>query len=67
MREHVRPGRIALRVAAALPSPVLVDLLDGSVHRVEHGEDEGQMTFPALPLVDYPLVIADQEDVPLSK
>jgi hypothetical protein len=66
MRERVRPGKVILRVAAKMASPVLVDLLDGSVCATEHFEEEGQLTFPALPLTDYPLVVADRADVPVG-
>lgn len=56
----------ALSVPSALApkNPVLVDMLRGGVYEVSsRTESNGIVTFAGLPLVDYPLVLADRHCV----
>jgi hypothetical protein len=63
-----KPARINLRVIGSkFNSPVLVNLLDGSVQSITTMHDENGVTvFNDLPLLDFPLVIAERSEVLLS-
>ena len=51
----------------AFKEPVLVNLLDGSVHPLPAPKDEnGTVVFADLPLFDFPLVIVERAGVALS-
>lgn len=60
-----KPARISLRVpGATFITPVLVNLLDGSVQALPAPRDEnGASVFADLPLFDFPLVIAERAEV----
>lgn len=60
-----KPARISLRVPGAkFTAPVLVNLLDGSVHSLPPPRDEyDAAVFADLPLFDFPLVIAERTEV----
>ena len=59
------PARIALRAPGlAFKEPVLVNLLDGSVHPLPAPKDEnGTVVFADLPLFDFPLVIVERAEI----
>ncbi len=66
----LRPAQIALSLPVEweLAEPVLVNLLDGSVHAVprpRRATGGASWVFASLPLYDFPLVLADRADVPL--
>ena len=63
-----KPARINLRVIGSkFNSPVLVNLLDGSVQSITTMHVENGVTvFNDLPLLDFPLVIAERSEVLLS-
>ncbi|MDI1319115.1 MAG: hypothetical protein PSW75_02835 [bacterium] len=63
-----RPATITLRVPGAhFTEPVLVNLLDGSVHALATPRDEnGMAIFTGLPLFDFPLVISERAQTALS-
>ena len=60
-----KPARIELRAPGlAFKEPVLVNLLDGSVHSLPAPKNEnGAVVFTNLPLFDFPLVIAESAEV----
>ena len=57
-----KPATITLRVPGAhFTEPVLVNLLDGSVHTLPAPQQAGADTvFDGLPLFDFPLVIVER-------
>ena len=63
-----RPARITLRIPGAkFTAPVLVNLLDGSVHALAAPRAEnGVAVFSDLPLFDFPLVIVEQAEIALT-
>jgi hypothetical protein len=61
-----KPARITLRLPAALAfrEPVLVNLLDGSVHALPAPRREGgESVLTDLPMFDFPLVVAERAEV----
>ena len=62
-----KPARITLRIPGAkFTAPVLVNLLDGSVHALPAPRNEdGAAVFADVPLFDFPLVIAERAEVSL--
>ena len=60
-----KPAHVSLRLPGAkFVAPVLVNLLDGSVHALPAPRDEsGVAVFADLPLFDFPLVIAERAEV----
>jgi len=65
LQQDFSPARITLRVWSPggnrLSQPVLVDLLTAQVHGLERGKQNGGFwTFEDLPLLDYPLLVADR-------
>jgi len=63
-----KPAKITLSIPGAkFNAPVLVNLLDGSVHSLPPArEDNGASVFTDLPLFDFPLVIAELAEVALA-
>ena len=63
-----RPARVALRLPGLIfQDPVLVNLLDGSVRAVAPPHREGGASvFSDLPLFDFPLVLAERAEVPVT-
>ncbi|MBP7483645.1 MAG: hypothetical protein KA788_14025 [Lacunisphaera sp.] len=62
-----RPATASLRVKnATFSEPVLVNLLDGSVHAVSAARDGADTVFAAVPLFDFPLVIVERAEIALS-
>jgi len=63
-----KPASITLRVPGAhFTEPVLVNLLDGSVHVLEAPrEEKGAAVFSGLPLFDFPLVIVERANATWS-
>jgi len=63
-----RPARIALRAPGlAFKEPVLVNLLDGSVHALPAPRTEnGAAVFGDLPLFDFPLLIVECAEIKLA-
>jgi hypothetical protein len=63
-----KPARIQLRIAGAkFTAPVLVNLLSGAVTALPAPAIEnGDSVFVDLPLLDYPVVIAEQREVNLQ-
>jgi hypothetical protein len=63
-----KPAHITLRVPGVkFTAPVLVNLLDGSVHSLPAPREEtGAAVFADLPLFDFPLVIAERAEVSLA-
>lgn len=64
------PARIELRLSAELRfrQPVLVNLLDGSVHDLPAPATDGaEQVLRGLPLYDFPLVIAERSAVTLQE
>ena len=59
-----RPARISLRVAGlAFKDPVLVNLLDGSVHALPLPKiDQNGSVFENVPMFDFPLVIVERTE-----
>jgi polysaccharide biosynthesis protein PslG len=49
----------AAGAARELERPALVDLMSGTVYRLPGTRQEGRLRFDDLPLLDYPLLIAD--------
>jgi hypothetical protein len=63
METKFRPARVTVTMPrAAIKQPVLVDLLDGSVHALPRGA-----RFENLPLADSPLVLCDRSAVELMR
>lgn len=64
-----KPARIALRAPGfAFKEPVLVNLLDGSVHSLPAPrQGNGAAVFADLPMFDFPLVIAERTEIALAK
>lgn len=61
-----KPARITLHLPAtlALREPVLVNLLDGSVHSLPAPRREGgDCVLPDLPMFDFPVVVAERAEV----
>ncbi len=59
--EECRAAWLAYVRALAPKNPVRVDMLRGDVYEVSsRSESNGTLTFAGLPLVDYPLVLADR-------
>jgi hypothetical protein len=63
-----RPARIDLVAAGLLfRDPVLINLLDGAVYSLSSwNADSKGSSFKDLPLLDFPLVIAERSQVPLA-
>lgn len=63
-----KPATITLRVPGlAFKEPVLVNLLDGSVHALSRPQQAGGDTiFTAVPLFDFPLVIVERSEAGLN-
>jgi hypothetical protein len=63
-----KPARITLRATdLEFKDPVLVNLLDGSVHALPPPRrEDGATVFAGLPLFDFPLVIAERAEVRLA-
>ena len=61
-------AKLTVPAARAPKDPVLVDMLRGGVYAVSsRGETEdGKVAFAGLPLVDYPLVLAERASVKLT-
>ncbi|MEN6536511.1 MAG: beta-galactosidase [Bryobacteraceae bacterium] len=64
LRAPYVPSRVAVHVwlgkKAQMTTPVLIDPLSGKVHKPEQAEQKGgYWRFPDLPLLDYPIFIAD--------
>jgi len=60
-------AKLTIPAAVAPMEPVLVDMLRGGVYSVSSRvENDGKVTFSNLPLVDYPLVLADRSAVDLA-
>jgi hypothetical protein len=61
------PRKVNLTLAcgkdAKLDSPVLVDTLNGTIYRVQARSAADGWAFPSVPLLDYPLLLADQAAV----
>ena len=56
---------VSLEVASEFRNPVLLDLLTGDIFAlVDFSSAEGKSRFENLPLADYPLVIAERDDLP---
>lgn len=56
--------RLTESADASMPDPVLVDPLSGMVYRLEGAtRKNGAMAFLSLPLLDYPLLIADRSSM----
>jgi hypothetical protein len=66
MSERVQPGAIDLSVALGWDEPVLVDLISDAVYPLSPSVDGGWTELSALPLTDYPLIVADKSDLPLE-
>lgn len=62
-----KPARVSLRTPGLMfRDPVLVNLLDGSVHAVPAPRtDGGGSVFSDLPLFDFPLVLMERTEVNL--
>ena len=59
-------AKLTVPAKLAPQNPVLVDMLRGGVYEVSSRiEGNGNVTFAGLPLVDYPLVLADRLSVKL--
>ena len=59
---------LSMPSALAPKDPVLVDMLRGGVYAVASRKAEGdKVTFSGLPLVDYPLVLAERASVKLAE
>ena len=59
-------AKLTVPAKLAPQKPVLVDMLRGGVYEVSSRiETNGTVTFAGLPLVDYPLVVADRRCVKL--
>lgn len=63
-----RPARIMLRTPGlSWKQPVLINLLDGSVHPLPAPRAvEGSAAFADLPLFDFPIVIAERSEIGLA-
>ncbi len=63
-----RPARIELRIPGmTFRKPVIVNPLDGSVRSLAVPRREGDTAvFPDLPMFDFPLMIAEREEVKIS-
>ena len=60
-------AKLTVPAALAPKDPVLVDMLRGDVYSVANRtKDGGSVTFPGLPLVDYPIVVADRSQVKME-
>ena len=58
---------LAVPSALAPKDPVLVDMLRGGVYAVSSRKADGDdVVFAGLPLVDYPLVLAERGKIPLA-
>jgi hypothetical protein len=56
-----RPATASLRVRGAhFTAPVLINPLDGSVHEVPAHREGADTVFPAVPLLDSPLLLAER-------
>jgi hypothetical protein len=65
MSERIQPGVIDLKVALDWQEPVLVDLIADAVYPLSRASSEGWSIFEALPLTDYPLIVAEKSDLDL--
>lgn len=55
---------VTLEVGSEFRDPVLLDLLDGGIYAVaDFSSADGKTRFDNLPLADYPLVIAERDEV----
>ena len=63
-----RPARIELRIEdVAFSEPVLINLLSGEVRSLSKPKHNGAVTiFSGLPMLDFPIVIAERSEVPLT-
>lgn len=62
-----RPATVSLRVKQTVfADPVLVNPLDGSVRAVAMERDGADTVFPAVPLFDFPLIIAERTSFVIS-
>ncbi len=69
LQQPFAPKRIAARLPvakdAAIAAPVLIDPLTGAIHAVAPtATADGALTFDALPLLDYPLLLTDRAACP---
>jgi hypothetical protein len=66
-QEIIRTATIDLRLKnLVFRDPVLVDLLDGTVHMIRGVPNaEGGMVFSSVPLADYPFVIVERDEIEL--
>jgi hypothetical protein len=66
MSEHFQPGVATVAVALELRDPVLVDLVGDAVYPLSASRQDGRSSFEHLPLADYPLILAEKGDIPLT-
>ena len=63
-------AKLTLPAALAPKDPVLVDMLRGGVYAVSNRlrlQEGDHVTFSGLPLVDYPLLVADRSQIKMKK
>ena len=64
MQELVHPAKVTLKLnGSRIQDPVVVNLLDGNVYQVPVKVNGNEMTFPLLPMADYPFVIVGRSQV----
>lgn len=71
LQQGWEPKRVDMALSAApqakIDEPVLLDLLDGKAYRPPQATREGQqLVLRQVPLLDYPLLVADRSLIPLG-
>ncbi len=68
-QEMIKPASIDLTLKnVELQNPVLIDLLDGKVYQVNQSLKEGNnYVVKNIPLADYPMIVAERDEIELKK
>ncbi len=64
-QEYIKPATIDIQCGMSIESPVLIDLLSGSVFEIASEQNNGDTKIINAPLTDYPLFITERRKTPL--